>query len=145
MTNNDTNRSLVVVVAIASLLMLIFGLSYRILVAQLIVPVNNDPINPAALERLPLQIGCWAGQDVPLDEALVDATGTDAHISRRYSRHNLVVRCERNLPAVGRPRGKPIVCRAVRQARHSRTVHVHYDGLDVAIPVGREGDARSVG
>jgi len=35
-----------------------------------------------------MQIGSWAGQDVPLDEAIVRATGTDAHISRRYSRRN---------------------------------------------------------
>jgi hypothetical protein len=28
------------------------------------------------------------GQEVPLDEAIVRATDTDAHINRRYSRHN---------------------------------------------------------
>ena len=43
---------------------------------------------PAALERLPLQIDDWTGQNVPLDEAIVRATDTDAHISRIYSRYN---------------------------------------------------------
>jgi len=78
---------MVVVAAIAaSFLMLIFGLTHRALVARLMVFENKTPIDPAALERFPLQIGGWTGQDVPVDEAKVDATGTDAHISRRYSR-----------------------------------------------------------
>lgn len=87
MTSDNTNRRMVVVAAIAaSFLVLIFGLTHRALVARLVVFENKTPIDPAALERLPLQIGDWTGQDVPVDEAIVDATGTDAHISRRYSR-----------------------------------------------------------
>ncbi len=87
MTSDNANRRLVVVAAIAaSLLILIFDLTYRVLVAPLEFFVNKTPIDPAALERFPLQIGGWTGQNVPLDEAIVDATGTDAHISRRYSR-----------------------------------------------------------
>ncbi len=87
MTSDNANRRLVVVAAIAaSFLMFIFGLTYRLLAAQLIVFENKTPIDPAALERFPLQIGGWTGQDVPVDEAIVDATGTDAHIYRRYSR-----------------------------------------------------------
>lgn len=86
MTGDNTNRRLVVVAAIAaSFLMLIFGLTYRVLAARLVVFENMTPIDPAALERFPLQIGDWMGQDVPMDEAIVDATGTDAHVSRRYS------------------------------------------------------------
>jgi EpsI family protein len=38
------------------------------------------------LEQLPQEIGDWASQEVPLDEAIVRATDTDAHVSRRYSR-----------------------------------------------------------
>ena len=89
MTSDNANRRLVVVAAIAaSFLMLIFGLTHRALVARLVVFENKTPIDPTALERFPLQIGGWTGQDVPMDEAIVDATGTDAHISRRYSRSN---------------------------------------------------------
>lgn len=87
MTNDNANRRMVVVAAIAaSFLVLIFGLMHRALVARLVFFENKIPIDPTALERLPLQIDGWTGQDVPLDEAIVDATGTDAHISRRYSR-----------------------------------------------------------
>lgn len=88
MTSDNANRRMVVVAAIAaSFLVLIFGLTHRALVARLVVFENKTPIDPAALERLPLQIGDWTGQDVPVDEAIVDATGTDAHITRRYSRN----------------------------------------------------------
>jgi len=90
MTKNDKpNRRPVIVAAIAaSFLMLVFGLGYHVLAARLAAPINTSPISPTALERLPLQIGSWTGQDAPLDEAVVRATDTDAHISRRYSRHN---------------------------------------------------------
>jgi EpsI family protein len=68
--------------------MLVFGLGYRVLAARLEAPVDTIPISPAALQRLPLQIGDWTGREVPLDEAIVRATDTDAHINRSYSRNN---------------------------------------------------------
>ena len=90
MTKNDNpNRQPVIVAAIvAGFLMLFSSAAYRVLAARLAAPVNTVSMPPAALERLPLQIGDWAGQNVPLDEAIVRATDTDAHINRRYSRYN---------------------------------------------------------
>jgi EpsI family protein len=90
MTKNDNrNWQAVVMAAVgASFLMLVFGLGYRVLAARLAVPVGAAPISPAALERFPMQIGSWRGWEVPMDEAVVRATDTDAHISRRYSRHS---------------------------------------------------------
>ncbi len=35
-----------------------------------------------------MQLGNWTGKEEPLDEAVVRATDTDAHVSRRYSRQN---------------------------------------------------------
>jgi len=84
MTSDNANRRLVVAAIAASFLMFIFGLTHRALVARL--RATKAPIDPTALERFPLQIGVWTGQDVPVDEAIVDVTGTDAHIFRRYSR-----------------------------------------------------------
>ncbi len=90
MTKNDNpNRQQVIVAAVvAGLLMLISSAAYRFLAARLAAPVNTTLLSSAALERLPLQIGGWTGQEAPLDEAVVRATDTDAHISRIYSRHN---------------------------------------------------------
>lgn len=87
MESKESNRRPVIVAAVAaSVLMLVFGLAYRVLAARLEAPVNTTPISPDALGRLPLQIGDWTGVDVPMDEKLVQATDTDAHLNRRYTR-----------------------------------------------------------
>ena len=85
--DGPNQRPLVAAAVIASFLMLVFGLGYHVLAARLRAPVNTTPISPDALEGLPLQIGDWTGQDVPLDEDIVRQTDTDAHINRQYSRH----------------------------------------------------------
>jgi EpsI family protein len=86
-TYDKPDRGVVAAAVAASFLMLIFGLAYRVLAGRLAAPVNTAPITPAALARFPVQIGDWAGQEVPVDERVVRATDTDAHLSRRYSRH----------------------------------------------------------
>ena len=90
MTKNDKSnqRSVIVAVTVAGFLMLVSTVAYRVLAARLEAPVNTTSMPPGALERLPLQIGGWTGQKVPLDEEIVRATDTEAHINRRYSRHN---------------------------------------------------------
>ncbi len=90
MTKNDNpnQRPVIVAAVVAGFLMLVSTAAYRALAARLEAPVNTSPISPAALERLPLQIGDWMGREVPLDEAIVRATDTDAHINRSYSRNN---------------------------------------------------------
>ena len=86
-SNKPNKQSVIIAAVTASFLMLVFGLGYRVLAARLAAPVNTTPISPEALAQLPLQIGDWIGQEVLLDEAIVRATDTDAHVNRRYSRH----------------------------------------------------------
>ena len=90
MTKNDNpNRKSITVAAIAAgLVIIVFSVAYSVLAARLVAPVNTISLPTAALERLPLQIGSWTGKETPLDEEIVRATDTDAHISRIYSRHN---------------------------------------------------------
>ena len=64
--------------------MLISGVGYRVLATHLSAPNTASSVSSAALGQLPLQIGAWKGQDKPLDEAVVRATDTDAHVSRTY-------------------------------------------------------------
>ncbi|MFC1795268.1 exosortase-associated EpsI family protein [Planctomycetota bacterium] len=85
---NPNLRPVMIAAITASFLMLFLGLGYRVLAARLAAPPNTTPISSAALELLPLQIGDWIGREVPLDEAIVRATDTDAHINRSYSRSN---------------------------------------------------------
>lgn len=98
-SDKSIRRSVTAAAAAASILMLVFGLTYRVVAARLADPVTTTPIDPAMVQRFPVQIGEWTGQDVPIDEATVRATDTDAHINRRYSRRgslesvNLYVAC----------------------------------------------------
>lgn len=89
MKNDSPNRRPVIVAGVAaSFLMLVFGIGYRVLAARLAAPVNIAVLSAEELQRLPLEFGGWTGQEVPLDEAIVRATDTDAYINRRYSRRN---------------------------------------------------------
>ena len=87
-SDNLNRRSVVSATIAASFIMLSFGIGYRVLAARLAAPVDTIALSPEALERLPLQIGDWTGRQVPLDDAVVRATDTDAHINRSYSRRN---------------------------------------------------------
>ncbi len=70
----------------ASCLMLVFGLTYRVVAAKPKAPIGMTPISPNALTWFPMQIGDWTGEDVPMDEAIARATDTDACLNRRYTR-----------------------------------------------------------
>jgi len=85
---NQNTRPVMIAAITAGFLMLILGLGYRVLAARLAAPGNAIPISFAMLERFPLQVGDWTGKEVPLDEEIVRATDTDAHINRSYSRNN---------------------------------------------------------
>lgn len=88
-TNANLNQRPVLAAAVAAgMVMVIFGLGYRILAARLDTPLNMTPVSQEALDQLPMQIGDWTGQEVPVDASIVRATDTDAHVSRRYSRKN---------------------------------------------------------
>lgn len=79
-------KSVVRAVLATSILMLASGLGYRVLATQMHMPLMSTPIAPIALERVPLEIGGWMGQDIPLDETVIPRTDADALINRRYFR-----------------------------------------------------------
>jgi EpsI family protein len=88
MTNLKNLRPTITAAVTACVLVFLFGLLYHILAAQLAAPANSTPIDPCALERFPQKIGEWTGQNLPMDEAIVRATDTDAHLNRQYIRQN---------------------------------------------------------
>ena len=69
-------------------MMLTYGIGYRFLTARLAAPVDAVLLSSEDLARLPLQLGNWAGRDWPLSDDVIEATDTDAHLSRTYSRRN---------------------------------------------------------
>jgi len=87
-SEKPSRKPIIAATVVTSVLTLVFGLTYRVLAARLGEDMATPGIPQAALDPLSLQIGDWTGQEVPIDEAIVRATDTDAHLSRRYSRHN---------------------------------------------------------
>jgi len=78
---NQNPRPVIIAAITASFLMLVLGMGYRVLDSRLSGPGSASPITFAMLERFPMQVGDWTGTEVPLDEAIVRATDTDAHIN----------------------------------------------------------------
>ena len=93
MMNNDINiknkQTKIISAAIVTIfLMFLFGLSHRILAEKLFFTGEMIPIDPNALSSFPMEIDSWTGQEAPLSDAIIEATDTDAHISRSYFRNN---------------------------------------------------------
>jgi len=87
--NELTNkRALTMAVGTALCLLIVSGVGYRVLAWHLGAGGGGTPLPPGALQRLPMKIGSWVGQDVKLDDRVVEATDTDAHVNRRYLRSN---------------------------------------------------------
>jgi hypothetical protein len=88
-TSHNPDRSQVILAVItASLMLFAFGLIHRALASRQAAPVNTVPLDSAVLKGFPSQIASWKGQDIPVSEALIDATGVDAYINRQYLRAN---------------------------------------------------------
>lgn len=69
-------------------LLVLSGIGYRTLAAGYADLSGGTPLPSGTLKQLPLQIGDWAGLEVPLDERIVQATDTDDLVNRRYVRSN---------------------------------------------------------
>jgi len=87
-SHSPYRRPVTLAATMAAFMMFIFGLGYRVLYVRLAVQTNAASLSYVALDQVPLQIGDWTGQDVPLDEAIVRAADTDVYLNRRYSRRN---------------------------------------------------------
>ncbi len=85
-SDQSSDKSIVVAAIVAGGLMLIMGLTYRVLAGHMWSPARKPPLAPEALDRLPLQIADWIGQDIPVDPRVMRAAGTDAQVSRQYVR-----------------------------------------------------------
>ncbi len=75
-----------VALCVALAVLLAAGAGYRILAARHVALDTSTPIPRGTLARVPLEIGDWRGQDVPMDERVVRRTDTDDHINRSYRR-----------------------------------------------------------
>ncbi len=87
--NTRIKFRLVIIAAVtASFLMFVFGAAHSTLTVRLANPDGITSMSPDALEKLPMEINKWIGKDEPIDAAVIEATDSDAHVSRRYLRSN---------------------------------------------------------
>ena len=73
---------------VAIALLVLSGVGYRTLAAGYADLSGGTPLPRGTLKQLPLQIGDWAGLEVPLDERIVQATDTDDLVNRSYAHVN---------------------------------------------------------
>lgn len=60
------------------------GAGYRAMASWFEREGGAVSLGVGALDDAPLLIGAWIGRDLPLDEAIVKRTDTDAHLNRQY-------------------------------------------------------------
>lgn len=64
----------------------LFGAGYRALATYLEMEPNHIVMARGTLATLPLRVGAWEGRELPIEEAIVQRTDTDDHLSRTYTR-----------------------------------------------------------
>jgi len=85
--NTPTKKGPVIGATVAAVVLMVAGGTvYRLLARHLARPTEHVTMPPGALSVLPMRLGNWTGREVPMDQAVVEATDTDDHINRVYSR-----------------------------------------------------------
>lgn len=84
----SSSSSFGVASGVAIALLVLSGVGYRTLAAGYADLSGGTPLPSGTLKQLPLQIGDWAGLEVPLDERIVEATDTDDLVNRSYAHLN---------------------------------------------------------
>jgi hypothetical protein len=69
---------------LAFLLLISAGITYRVFASRLRVIVGTTVTLPVPLSALPVQIGDWVGQDVPIPPNIQRVAGNDASLNRLY-------------------------------------------------------------
>jgi hypothetical protein len=90
------------------------GWAYRLL-AQGIAATSGQPLATACpLASLPMRIGEWQGQDVPLDENMRQIAAEDDYVNRQYTNARLGRAVRLYVGYIGRPRSwlghRPDLC-----------------------------------
>ena len=134
MVNENSQKGQVIAAILAaSIILLIFSFLYNTIEARLDTSSSTSLITQELVDRLPMQIGSWSGQDIPIDENIIRFTGTDAHISRRYSRNrdfesvSLYVPCGTNARALAAHRPEVCYVAAGKMLTSSRSEELKLD------------------
>lgn len=80
-----SEKPVLLALALGTLLMVASGMGYRVVSDYLNSESTGRPLPPGTLATLPMRIGDWQGVDVPLNEAVAEATDADDYLSRTYT------------------------------------------------------------
>ncbi len=61
------------------------GVTYRVVASRLKLVVSTPVMLPVPLDAVPMQIGHWVGEDVPIPANIQRVAGNDAFLSRLYT------------------------------------------------------------
>lgn len=73
-------------ILVALMLLVGSGTAFRALASYYARSATSVPIPPGTLARFPIHLGDWEGQEVPMDQRVVQATDADQILNRRYHR-----------------------------------------------------------
>ena len=80
-----TNKTSVWLVCLLAVVLLIsFGITYRLFASRLHLVVNAPIALPVPLSAFPAQIGEWEGKDVPISDNIQRVAGNDDFLNRLY-------------------------------------------------------------
>lgn len=77
-------QGVLIAAAVAIAALLVGGGGYRLLASYYARPVDSVPLPAGTLDRVPLRLGAWTGQDVALDKSVAEATDADVQLNRVY-------------------------------------------------------------
>jgi len=124
---------------LAALLLVSAGVTYRVVASRLNRLVQTPVQLPVPLSEVPLQIGNWSGQDVPIPPNIIRVTGTDDFLNRLYSNKLSNQYVSVYIAYTARPRTmlghRPQVCYPAGGWVHDSTEHTHiYSASGRTIP-----------
>jgi EpsI family protein len=124
---------------LAALLLVSAGITYRVVASHLNRLVQTPVQLPVPLSNVPLQIGNWSGQEVPIPANVIRVTGADDFLNRAYSNKLSNQRVNVYIAYTARPRTmlghRPQVCYPAGGWIHDSTEHTHiYSASGRTIP-----------
>ncbi len=79
-----SNRQVTAAAAAAATIILAGGGYYRVLADRYARQTSSVTMPAGWLDALPLEIDGWTGEDDAMEESIIEATDTDAHLNRVY-------------------------------------------------------------
>ncbi len=110
------------------------GFGYRVLAAKIDVALAQTVPLLQSLSTVPLQLGPWQGQDIPLDETVRRIAGEDDYLNRQYVNDGTGRSIGLYVGYLGRPRSRmghrPDVCYITHGFKQLSEEPVVIDGSD---------------